>query len=77
MYFSRRVSRKAKSSRSLKGADMLVRLLPLACAFESCDLKAHLLLGYLLTTRLRCDNKGLFLRCHFPICTFLRFGIAG
>ena len=54
---TRRVSPKAKSSRSLKGADMLVWLLPLACAFESSDLKAQLLLGYLLTTRLWCDNK--------------------
>ena len=45
---------------------MLVRLLPLACAFESCDLKAHLLLGYLLTTCLRCDNKGLFFKVSFP-----------
>lgn len=37
---TRRVSRKAKGSRSLKGVDRLVRLLPFA----------QLLLGYLLMT---------------------------
>ena len=47
---TRRVSRKAKDSRSWKGVDRLVRLLPFACAFKSSDLKAQLLLGYHLTT---------------------------
>ena len=47
---TRLVSRKAKGSRSLKGVDRLVRLLPFACAFKSSDLKAQLLLGYLLIT---------------------------
>ena len=36
----RRVSRKAKRSRLLKGVDRLVRLLPFACALKSSDLKA-------------------------------------
>ena len=44
------VSRKAKGSRSLKGVDRLVRLLPFACAFKSSDLKEQLLFGYLLMT---------------------------
>ena len=53
------VSRKAKGSRSLKGVDRLVRLLPFACAFKSSDLKEQLLFGYLFNDfRLRCDNKG-------------------
>ena len=46
---TRLVSRKAKG-RSLKGVVRLVRLLPLACAFKSSDLKAQLLVGYLLMT---------------------------
>ena len=50
---TRLVSRKAKGSRSLKGVDRLVRLLPFACAFKSSDLKAQLLLGYLLMTFVR------------------------
>ena len=55
---TRRVSRKAKDSRSLKGVERLLRLLPFACAFQSSNLKAQFLFGYLLMTRLRCDNKG-------------------
>ena len=47
---TRLVSRKAKGSRSLKGVNRLVRLLPFACAFKSSDLKAQLILGYLLMT---------------------------
>ena len=47
---TRPVSRKAKGSRSLKGVDRLVRLLPFACAFQSSDLKAQLFLGYHLMT---------------------------
>ena len=47
---TRLVSRKAKGSRSLKGVDRLVQLLPIACAFKSSDLKAQQLLGYLLMT---------------------------
>ena len=47
---TRRVRRKAKGSRSLKGVDRLLRLLPFACTFQSSDLKAQLLLGYLLMT---------------------------
>ena len=47
---TRLVSRKAKGSRSLKGVDRLVRLLPFACAFKSSDLKEQLLFGYLLMT---------------------------
>ena len=47
---TRLVSRKAKGSRWLKGVDRLVKLLPFACAFKSSDLKAQLLLGYLLMT---------------------------
>ena len=43
---TRRVSRKAKGSRSLKGVDRLVRLLPFA----------QLLLGYLLMTFVFDDN---------------------
>ena len=37
---TRRLSREAKGSRSLKGVDRLVRLLPFSCAFKSSDLKA-------------------------------------
>ena len=37
---TRWVGRKAKGSRSLKGVDWPVRLLPFACAFKSSDLKA-------------------------------------
>ena len=40
---TRLVSRKAKGSRWLKGVDR-------CCAFKSSDLKAQLLLGYLLMT---------------------------
>ena len=48
---TRRVSRKAKGSRSLKDVDRLMRLLPFICPFKSSDLKASLLLlGYLLMT---------------------------
>ena len=47
---TRLVSRKAKGSRSLKGVDRLVQLLPIACAFKSSDLKVQLLIGYLLMT---------------------------
>ena len=47
---TRLVSGKAKGSRSLKGVDRLVRLLPFACAFKSSDLKTQLLVGYLLMT---------------------------
>ena len=47
---TRLVSRKAKGSRSLKGVDRLVRLLPFALAFKSSDLKTQLLVGYLLMT---------------------------
>ena len=43
---TRRVSRKAKGSRSLKGVDRLVRLLPFA----------QLLLGYLLMTSVLDDS---------------------
>ena len=50
---TRLVSWKAKGSRSLKGVDRLVRLLLFACAFKSSDLKAQLLLGYLLMTFVR------------------------
>ena len=45
-----RISPNAKGSRSLKGVDGLVRLLPFACAFKSSDLKAWLLLRYILMT---------------------------
>ena len=51
---TRPVSRKAKGSRSLKGVDRLVRLLPFAYAVKSSDLKTKLLLRYLLMTFL-CD----------------------
>ena len=51
---TRQVSQKAKGSRSLKGVDRLVRLLPFAYAFKSSDLKTKLLLRYLLMTFL-CD----------------------
>ena len=37
---TRRVSRKAKGSRSLKGVDRPMRLSPFACAFKSSNLKA-------------------------------------
>ena len=47
---TRRISRKAKGGRSLKGAGRLVGLLPFACPFKSSDQKAWLLLGYLLMT---------------------------
>ena len=47
---TRFLSRLAKGSRSLKVVDRLVRLLLFACAFKSTDLKAQLLLGYLLMT---------------------------
>ena len=50
---TRLVSWKAKGSRSLKGVDRLVRLLIFACAFKSSELKAQLLLGYLLMTFVR------------------------
>ena len=51
-----RVSRRAKGSRSLKDVDKLVQLLPFACALKFSDLKAYLLLGYLLTTNVNvCD----------------------
>ena len=41
MYMAtRRLSWKAKGSRSLKGVDRLVRLLPFSCAFKPSDLKA-------------------------------------
>ena len=47
---TRRISRKTGGSRWLKGVDWLVRLLPFAYASKSSDLKAKLLLGYLLMT---------------------------
>ena len=50
---TRLVSWKAKGSRSLKGVDRLVRLLIFACAFKSSDLKAQLLLEYILMTFFR------------------------
>ena len=75
---TRRVSRKAKRSRSFKGVDRLMRLLPFICPFKSSDLKASLLLlGYLLMTFV-CDMMiRVSFEVHFPICMFLRFGKAG
>ena len=75
---TRRVSRKAKGSRSLKYVDRLMRLLPFICPFKSSDLKASLLLlGYLLMTFV-CDVMiRVSFEVHFPICMFLRFGKAG
>ena len=75
---TRRVSRKAKRSRSFKGVDRLMRLLPFICPFKSSDLKALLLLlGYLLMTFV-CDMMiRVSFEVHFPICMFLRFGKAG
>ena len=75
---TRRVSRKAKGSRSLKDVDRLMRLLPFICPFKSSDLKASLLLlGYLLMTFV-CDVMiRVSFEVHFPICMFLRFGKAG
>ena len=60
------VSRKAKGSRSLKGVDRLVRLLPFACAFKSSDLNAQQLLGYLLMTFVRGVKIRLSFKVSFP-----------
>ena len=72
---TRRVSRKAKGSRSFKGVDRLMRLLPFICPFKSSDLKSSLLLlGYLLMTFV-CDVMiRVTFEVHVPICMFLRFG---
>ena len=50
---TRRVRRKPKSSRPVRGVDRLVRLLSFASAFKSCALKVLLLSGYL--TIFHCD----------------------
>ena len=73
---TRRLSRKAKGSQSLKGVERLVRLLPFTYAFISSDLKTKLLLRYLLMTFL----YDVIIRVSFlsfSFCMFLRFGKAG